>query len=327
MSDLNMVNNQNRVTGLNALRPYLKGLGTILILLGMCVILSILSPSFLKVNNLLNVIKQTSIIAIIGLGETMVLITSGVDLGAGSVVGFVGVVAASFAGGQVPLVVCIIIALAAGALTGFINGFITTWGRIPPFIATLGMFEAARGLALIYSKGVPITNISNTFNFIGGGSLFHIPFPIYIMIVTAIIAHILLKHTKFGKYLYAIGGNKQAAIVSGINVNKYLVMVYTVCGMLTAVSAIVLTSRLSAGEPTAGVGYEFQAIIAAVVGGTSLFGGVGSIPGTIIGALIIGVINNGLNLLNVSPYMQQVISGILIVAAVLINERGKKKAA
>jgi inositol transport system permease protein len=306
------------------LKTNLRGLQTVFILIGMCILLSILSPSFLQVRNLLNVVRQISLISIIGVGVTFCIITTGIDLSSGSVLALVGVISTSFAREPYPLIFAIIIGLAAGACTGFINGATSALGGIPPFIATLGMMMAARGLALIVSNGKPITNISEAYQFIGGGYFLKIPVPIYIMLLCAIISHILLKHTKFGRYVYAIGGNRQAAIVSGINVNKYLILVYTYAGIMSAVSGIVLASRLSAGQPTAGVSYELDAVASAVIGGTSLSGGVGTIPGTIIGALIIGVLNNGLILLNVSPYVQQVLKGVIIVGAVLIDKRKKK---
>ncbi len=303
----------------------LKSFQTVFILIGMIIILSILSPSFMQVRNLLNVVRQISLIAIIGMGVTFCIITTGIDLSSGSVLALVGVIAASLDQGQYPLIASIIVGLAAGAWMGFINGAISALGRIPPFIATLGMMISARGLALLYSNGIPITGLSDAFLVIGGGYFLGIPLPIYIMLFVAAISHILLKHTKFGKYVYAIGGNQQAAIVSGINVKKYLILVYTYAGTLAGVSGIVLASRLSAGQPTAGVNYELDAIASAVIGGTSLSGGIGTIPGTIIGALIIGVLNNGLVLLNVSPYLQLISKGVIIVVAVLLDARGRKK--
>ncbi len=309
----------------SSLTANLKSFQTLLILIGMIIILSILSPSFMQVRNLLNVVRQISLIAIIGMGVTFCIITTGIDLSSGSVLALVGVIAASLDQGHYPLIVSIIVGLAAGACMGFVNGSISALGRIPPFIATLGMMISARGLALLYSNGIPITGLSDAFLVIGGGYFLGIPLPIYIMLFVAVVSHILLKHTKFGKYVYAIGGNQQAAIVSGINVKKYLILVYTYAGTLAGVSGIVLASRLSAGQPTAGVNYELDAIASAVIGGTSLSGGVGTIPGTIIGALIIGVLNNGLILLNVSPYLQLVSKGIIIVAAVLLDARGRKK--
>ena len=305
----------------NFIKANIRILQTVSILIGMIILLSILSPYFLQVRNLLNVVRQISLIAIIGMGVTMCIITTGIDLSSGSVLALAGVIAASFGQGQHSLIVAILLGLAAGAVAGFINGSISALGGIPPFIATLGMMTAARGLALIYSDGRPITGLSEAFEFIGGGYILGIPVPIYIMVLVAVISHILLKHTKFGKYVYAIGGNQQAAIVSGINVKKYLIMVYTYAGTLAALSGIILAARLSAGQPTAGVSYELDAIASAVIGGTSQAGGIGTIPGTIIGALIMGVLNNGLVLLNVSPYLQMVLKGVVIVVAVLLDKK------
>jgi len=293
---------------------------TLIILLIMVAILSIMSPAFFQVKNLLNVVRQVSIISIMSMGATMLIIANCIDLGAGSVVALVGVVAATYASSDSSLFVAIIAGLFAGGFVGYINGALTAYGKIPPFIATLGMFTAARGIALIFSDGRPITNLSPAFEFIGGGYLLGVPFPIYIMLAAAIITHILLQHTKFGKHVYAIGGNIQAAIVSGINVDRAVVLIFVFSGIMTAIGGIVLASRLSAGQPTAGVGFELDAIASAVIGGTSFTGGVGTVFGTIVGALIIGVLNNGLDLLNVSAYWQQVLKGIIIVGAVLLDK-------
>jgi inositol transport system permease protein len=269
--------------------------------------------------NLINVIRQISITAIIGMGVTMCIITTGIDLSSGSVVALAGVVAASFGKGDYPLILPIILALIAGAACGFINGSLSAYGKIPPFIATLGMMSIARGAALIYSDGRPITGLSDAFNFIGGGYILGIPMPVIIMIIVGIIMYVLLNHTKFGKYVYAIGGNQRAAVASGINVKKYLVIIYTLASVLAALAGIILAARLNAGQPTAGVSYELDAIASSVIGGTSLTGGIGTIPGVIIGALIIGVLTNGLVLLGVSPYIQTILKGVIIIAAVLID--------
>jgi len=296
--------------------------GMALVFLAMVIIMSILSPHFLEPRNLLNVVRQISIIAIVGFGVTMIIITTGIDLSSGSVIALVSVVTASFAHpNEYPLFVPIFIGLLVGGMTGLINGVLVAKGKLPAFIATLGMMITARGVALIYSDGRPITNFSDAFDFIGRGYLFGVPFPIYVLAVVAIISHVILKHTKFGKYIYAIGGNEQAAIISGINVDKYKIMVYSYAGLMTAIAGILLTSRLSAGQPTAGVGYELDAIAASVIGGTSLSGGIGTIPGTIIGALIMGTLNNGLDLLHVSAYWQQVVKGFIIVGAVLMDKQ------
>jgi inositol transport system permease protein len=289
------------------------------VLIGMCVIMTILYPPFIRMANLINVIRQISITAIIGMGVTMCIITTGIDLSSGSVVALAGVVAASFGKGDYPLILPIILALIAGAACGFINGSLSAYGKIPPFIATLGMMSIARGAALIYSDGRPITGLSDAFNFIGGGYILGIPMPVIIMIIVGIIMYVLLNHTKFGKYVYAIGGNQRAAVASGINVKKYLVIIYTLASVLAALAGIILAARLNAGQPTAGVSYELDAIASSVIGGTSLTGGIGTIPGVIIGALIIGVLTNGLVLLGVSPYIQTILKGVIIIAAVLID--------
>lgn len=300
--------------------------GIFIALIVLMVIMTVLSDSFLTSRNIMNVIRQIAVIAIIGMGVTMIIITTGTDLSSGSVLALVGVVAASLAKGEGSSVtVAIIVGIAVGAFTGLINGAFTAYGNVPAFIATLGMMLAARGAALIYSDGKPITGLSKSFEFIGGGYLFGIPFPIFIVLIAGIISHILLRHTKLGKYTYAIGGNMNAAFVSGVNVKKYLIIVYTYAGALTGLAGIVLASRLSAGQPTAGLAYEMDAIAAAVIGGTSFNGGIGTIPGTIVGALIIGVLNNGLDLLNVSAYWQQIVKAAIIVGAVLVDMNKTKK--
>lgn len=295
-----------------------------IVLLIMVILMTILSPQFLEPRNLLNVVRQISIIAIVAFGETLVIITSGIDLSTGSVIALVSVITASLAHpGQHMLVVPILVGILAGAVMGFINGIIVS-RDIPPFIATLGMMTAARGAALIYSGGRPITGFTPAFDFIGRGYILGIPVPIFILAVIAVIAHILLRRTKFGKYVYAIGGNEQAAIISGINVKKYKVLTYVFSGVMAATAGILLTSRLSAGQPTAGQGYELDAIASVVIGGTSLNGGVGTISGTVIGALIMGVLNNGLDLLHISAYWQQIVKGIIIVGAVFMDKLRRK---
>ncbi|WP_207707338.1 ABC transporter permease [Crassaminicella thermophila] len=312
--------------------------GIFFIFIGMVVLMSILSPAFLKVGNLLNVVRQISVIGLIACGVTMVIITTGIDLSSGSVLALSAVVAASFAQRadwaskmypniDVPLIVPILAGILVGVLCGAIVGIIIAKTKIPPFIATLGMMIVARGAALIYSDGRPISSLKSSYNFIGQGKVLGIPFPIIVLVVMAAITHVLLTNTKFGKYVYAIGGNENAAVVSGINVDKYKVLIYTYAGMLSGMAGIVLSSRISSGQPGLGVAYELDAIASAVIGGTSLNGGIGKITGTIIGALIIGVLNNGLDLLNVSAYWQQIVKGVIIVAAVILDERknrGKK---
>lgn len=301
--------------------------GIVLVLLAMMVTMSFLSEAFLTAQNLLNVVRQISFIGIVAMGVTMVIITTGIDLSSGSVIALVSVVSASFAHpGEFPIIVPLVIGLGIGALAGLINGTITAKGKIPAFIATLGMMIAARGLALLFSDGRPIPDLSPSFLFIGKGEIAGIPFPILVFIAMGIISHLMLSKTKFGKYTYAIGGNEQAARICGINVDRYKIMIYTYAGLLSAIAGMMLTARISVGQPSMGVMFELDAIAAAVIGGTSLAGGVGTIAGTMIGALIIGVLNNGLDLLGVSSYWQQILKGIIIVSAVLIDARKNKKA-
>ncbi|GAF27327.1 Ribose import permease protein RbsC [Moorella thermoacetica] len=299
--------------------------GTLLILILMIVIITILYPGFFSTANLTNIVRQISIIAIIAFGATFVIITGGIDLSAGSIVGITSVIVASLAHpGMYPVIIPIIVGMAVGSLAGVINGVLITKTKIPPFIATLGMMIAARGAALIYSDGRPIGNFTRTFEFIGGGDFLGIPVPIIIVAMLLILSHLLLNNTIFGLYTYAIGSNEQAAMISGINVNKYKVLIYIYAGLMSSIAAIVLTSRISSGQPLAGTGFEMDAIAAAVIGGTSLSGGVGTIPGTFMGALIIGILNNALDLLGVSAYWQQVFKGAIIVGAVVLDQRRKK---
>lgn len=300
--------------------------GIFFILIALVVLMSVLSPSFLTVINIMNVVRQISFIAMVGIGVTMVIITTGIDLSSGSVIALASVVSASFAHPNTyPLVVPVLLGLAMGVLCGAVNGSIIAKAKIPPFIVTLGMMTVARGAALLYSNGKPIGNFTNEFIFLGAGKIMGIPVPIIILLFVAIITHIMLNNTKFGRHVYAIGGNEQAAIISGVNVNKVKVLVYTYASFLAALAGIVLTARISSGQPGLGVSYELDAIAAAVIGGTSLStGGIGTVAGTITGALIIGVINNGMDLLNVSAYWQQIVKGVIIVAAVLLDQMKNK---
>ncbi|HZG60972.1 MAG TPA: ABC transporter permease [Anoxybacillus sp.] len=300
--------------------------GMLFILIALIILMSILSPTFFTTGNLLNIVRQMSVVGIVAIGVTIVIITTGIDLSSGSVIALVSVVVASFAHPDTyPLIVPIAIGLGLGLLTGVINGTIISKAQIAPFIVTLGMMTAARGAALLITDGRPVGNLSDSFKFIGQGDVLGIPVPIIIFGFVGLISYILLNKTKFGKYVYAIGGNEQAAIIAGVNVDKYKIFVYGYAGLLSGIAGIILTSRISSGQPTAGVMYELDAIAAAVIGGTSLAGGIGTIGGTIIGALIIGVMNNGLDLLNVSPYWQQILKGAIITVAVFIDSRKNKK--
>jgi inositol transport system permease protein len=303
-------------------KNYLSKYGILIALLVICVILSIATPYFFTIQNLVIVLRQVSVNGILAIGVTFVIIAGGIDLSLGSVVALTGVVAAGFAHpGAYPLIVPLLTGLLTGALVGVINGLTITLGRVAPFIVTLGMMTMARGLALVWSDGRPVTNLSPAFNFIGGGDVLYIPVPILLFVLVIIVAYILLNYTTTGRYIYAVGGNEQAARASGIRVNAVKMFAYIMCSGLAALAGIVLASRITTGQPNAGVAYELDAIAAVVIGGTSLLGGRGTVTGTVIGVLIIGVINNGLDLLNVSSYYQQIIKGVIIIGAVLIDRK------
>ena len=306
----------------------------LLILVGLSIVIAILSGGvFLRINNLLNVLRQISVIGIIALGVTMCIITAGIDLSSGAIVAIVSVGVAGllqsadamdrlFKGGSPwPVGIVLLIGLGVGAGVGFINGGMIAWLKIPPFIATLGMMTFARGWAFIFSEGRPRGSLIDSFQVIGQGNILGIPNPAIILLVCVALTYLILQHTLWGRYTYALGSNLQAAVVSGIKINRYLILVYTFAGFLAAVAAIVLTARIGSGQPGLGLGYELDAIAASVIGGTSLAGGLGSAGGTLIGALIIGVMKNGLDILNVSADFQQVARAIIIVVAVTIDVR------
>jgi len=307
------------------LKNIMKKYGILLILLFLCIFMWVLTPHFLTVTNLVNIVRQMSIIGIIAIGVTPVIITKGIDLSSGSLVAMVSVMVASFAQGNYPIIVPIAIAVGIGLLGGLINGTLIAKGMLAPFIATLGMMTAARGAAMLYSDGRPIGGLSESFAFIGKGDILGIPVPVIIFALVGFVTWVLLNHTKIGKFIYAIGGNEQAAITAGINVDKVKIIVYAYAGLLAGIAGIILTSRISSGQPQSGLMFEMDAITAVVIGGTSLFGGIGTIGGTIIGALIIGVVNNGLDLMGVSSYWQQIVKGAIIVAAVYVDSRKYRK--
>jgi len=313
--------------------------GIFLIFAVMVLVAALLSPAFVSSTNLINVVRQMSIVGLIALGVTGVIVSAGIDLSSGSVVGLTAVVAASLAqmpdysaafypGLHLPLIVPVLAACVVGALVGLINGSLVAKARIPPFIATLGTYTAIRGAAMLYTSGRPISDLTDDYNFIGQGDVFGLPVPIIILVIMAVVTHILYAHTKFGKYIYAIGGNEQAARVSGIDAARYKMLIYVYASFLAGLAGLVVSSRIGSGQPGLGVGYELDAIAAAVIGGTSLSaGGIGTVAGTIVGALIIGVLNNTLDLMNVSAYWQQIIKGCIIVGAVVIDQlkhRGSK---
>jgi ribose/xylose/arabinose/galactoside ABC-type transport system permease subunit len=309
-------------------RRTLSKYGLLLALLLLCLILSFLTPKFFTLSNLMVIVTQVTINALLAFGVTFVIITGGIDLSVGSIVALTSVVTASFAHPDTySIAVPIVAGVMVGVLFGAFNGFVITKGRVPAFIVTLGTMTMGRGLALIYSKGRPISNLSETFNFIGGGALFGIPIPILILGVVFVLCLVILKKTVIGRYIYAVGGNEQAARAAGVSVAKVKMFVYIMAGGLAALAGIILTSRISTGQPNVGIGFELSAIAAAIIGGTSTSGGVGTITGTLLGALLIGVISNSLDLLNVTSYYQLVVMGLIIIGAVILDSFQRRKAA
>ncbi|ALF08878.1 ribose ABC transporter permease [Parageobacillus thermoglucosidasius] len=301
-----------------------KKLGPLIGFFLLCIVLSILSDSFLTVNNWMNVLRQVSINALIAFGMTFVILTGGIDLSVGSVLALSSAITAGIMASGTNGFTAIIIGLLAGFLMGALNGVVITKGRIAPFIATLATMTMFRGLTLVYTDGRPITGFASDdilFQMMGRGYFLGIPVPVVFMIVVYVALYFVLKKTTFGRHTYAIGGNEEASRLSGIRVDRLKIWIYSLTGGLSALAGIILTSRLNSAQPTAGTAYELDAIAAVVLGGTSLSGGRGWIFGTLVGALIIGVLNNGLNLLNVSSFYQQVIKGLVILLAVLLDRR------
>lgn len=290
------------------------------------VVMSFLSPFFLTFNNLFNVATQIAVIAILAFGQTFVIVSGGIDLSVGSVLGLSGIVFgwASVVAG-LPLILALALGLGAGAGIGLVNGLLITLGKLPPFIATLAMLSAARGLALVISNGQPLNPIPPAIRTLGGGDLFGVvPLPVVLLLVMWVITIVILRSTYPGRCFYAIGGNEEASRLSGINVFRQKLLMYTLSGFFAAVAGILITARLASAQPQAGFTFELDAIAAVVIGGASLAGGVGSASGTLIGALILGVLRNGLNLLNVSSFWQQVVIGAVIALAVMTDTLRRK---
>jgi ribose/xylose/arabinose/galactoside ABC-type transport system permease subunit len=293
----------------------------------LCVVMTILSPFFLTPNNLFNVGTQIAVIAILALGQTFVIVSGGIDLSVGSVLGLSGIVFgwASVVAG-LPLPVALALGIGSGALAGLTNGLLITLGRLPSFIATLAMLSAARGLSLVISGNAPLNPIPGPVRTLGSGDLFgFIPLPVILMLVMWVIAVFILRATYAGRCMYAIGGNEEASRLSGINVSRQKLVVYTLSGLFAGIAGILLTARLASAQPQAGFTFELDAIAAVVIGGASLAGGVGTASGTLIGALILGVLRNGLNLLNVSSDWQQVVIGVVIALAVMTDTLRRRK--
>lgn len=306
--------------------------GIVIALLVLIVILSVATPNFLQVKNFLNVFRQISISAVLSIGVTFVVLTGGIDLSLGAMVAITGVSAAMFAHpGEYPVFVPVLVGVGVGLLFGSFIGVIVSKAHVASFIVTLGVTTIARGGALLIANGRPVSNLDPAFNAIGNGEIGGsgsgdgFPVMIIIMIVIFLITWFTLNKTKYGRYIYAIGGNEEAAYASGVKVDIIKFSVYLICSGLAGVAGVMQAARIEVGQPSIGQGYELDAIASVVIGGTSLSGGIGSVAGTLIGALIIGFINNGLDLLNVSSYYQQVIKGFIIIGAVLLDVKTKQK--
>jgi len=289
-------------------------------------LLTVLSPYFLTVSNLSNVLEQTSINAVIAVGMTFVILSGGIDLSVGSLVALSGVALAGALRAGAPLPVALLAGLATGSAAGLVNGLLITRGKLPPFIATLGMMSVARGLTLFWTDGRPISGFDAGFRTLATGRVLGIPASVLLAGALYLAAHLVLTRTRFGLYVYAIGGNEEATRLSGVGVRFHKTMVYVLAGLMSAVASVILTARLNSAQPIAGMMYELDAIAATVIGGTSLLGGSGTIGGTLIGALIMGVLRNGLNLLGISSFLQQVVIGLVIIAAVLVDSALKAPA-
>lgn len=292
----------------------------------LCIFFSIASQEFLSMNNLSNIIRQVSINGILAVGMTFVILTGGIDLSVGSVMALTGtIMAGMMINYGMPPIAAVLIGMVLGAVIGFINGAFTAYAKIPGIIVTLAMMEMARGAALLYTGGYPLSGLPSSYSFIGQGYLFGvIPMPAVIMIIVFIIAYIILNHLPLGRYIYAIGGNEEAVRLSGVKVKKIKALVYVFSGITASIAGVIMTSRLSSGQPMAGEGYELDAIAAAVLGGIAISGGRGHIFGTLLGALLLGVLSNGLNLLGVSPYVQRVLKGAIIIGAIYYSSRRQK---
>ncbi|GED72969.1 ribose ABC transporter permease [Brevibacillus reuszeri] len=290
------------------------------------VILSIVTTDFLTVDNLINVTRQATVLCIMAVAMTFIIITGGIDLSAGSQIAVSGVVVSGLIVAGVPIPLAVLLAIMVGGVIGLFMGTIVSTQKIPPFIVTLGMTTILSGLAFVYTQGNPIAVSDAAFRALGRGYIGPIPIPVIIMVIVVVIGHILLTHTRFGRYVYMIGDNEEAARLCGINVNLVKTGVYVLGGAVMAIAGIILASRLSTGSPNSGTGSELDAIAAVVLGGTNLFGGEGKIIGTLMGVAIISILNNGLNLLDVSSYNQLMIKGVVILLAVWLNSiKARKK--
>lgn len=294
--------------------------GILIGLIGMCLALTLLTPSFLTKENIFNILRQVTTNANLAFAMTLIIIICGIDLSTGSILAVAGTLTAGLiALNGMPVYLAVLIGLVVGTSLGLFNGVVIAKTGIPPFIVTLAMMQIARGAAYVYTGGMPVRTLDPDFNIIGSGYLGPIPFPVIYTVIVFIGMVLLLNKTQFGRHVYAVGGNRDAARFSGINIKKIEIISYTLMGFLSALSGIVLCARMYSGQPTVGQGFEMDAIAAAILGGTSFSGGTGTMGGTLIGVFVIGVLNNGLNLLNVSSFWQLIIKGVVILLAVYVD--------
>ncbi|HIR77353.1 MAG TPA: ABC transporter permease [Candidatus Choladousia intestinipullorum] len=306
-------------------KEFISRYGIYIIFLGIFIILSIINRTFFTAPNLINIAKQASTVAIIAIAQTLCLITGGMDLSSGSIMALAGVTSATFGlADHTNMPAAFVVAIGVGMLCGLVNGIMIAKGNIPAFIATLGMQQMARGMALLFTNATPVFGLSDTYTFLGSGKIAGIPMLVIVMIIVIILAAFLLNRTKFGRHVYAVGGNELSAHVSGIKVDRVKLQVYVMAGALAGLGGLLLAGRIKSGTPTMGEGYELDAIAGAVIGGVSTSGGIGTVYGAVVGSLLMAMITNGLDLLNVSAYYQQIIKGMIIVLAVLLDVKTKK---
>ena len=296
---------------------------SVLILLVICVFATILSPSFLSVTNLFNVFKQITVAGIVGCGMTFVILTGGIDLSVGSILGLSGVLASGVLASTGNTAVAVAVSLTVGIACGAVNGFFVSVCGIPPFISTLGMMTLLRGVILVYTNGSSLPIKSDAYKFFGKGSIAGIPVPVIILIIVFLLAHYILTQTSYGRSVYAVGGNREAARLSGIRVKTSEFLVYTLNGLMCGMAGLILTARLGSAQSTSGTGIEMDAIAAVILGGTSLSGGVGFVLPTVVGAMIMGIIDNILTLMNVNPHATNIVKGAVILIAVLVDKKVK----
>lgn len=317
---------KERPRPLTAVTDIARRYSVLFILLGLGTVFALGSDQFLTLSNLLNVALQTSIIAIVAIGMTFTILTAGIDLSVGSVVALAGALAAGLAVRQeLGTAAGIALALLAGMAVGALNGLLVVKGKMPPFVATLATLAIARGLTLVYTQGRPIAGIDESFRFLGSGSVLGIPMPVIVLALVFVVAFLVLRYTRFGNYVYATGGNEEVSRLAGIPTNRIIFAVYVISGLTAAIGGILLVARLWSAQPNAAVGLELDAIAAPVLGGVSLFGGIGGVTGALAGAFILGILSNGLNLMGVPSFYQQVIKGAVLILAVMLDLATKRR--